>query len=290
MRLHLLDGTYELFRAYFGFPRRTRADGKEVGAVLGLIETTLRLLREPGVTHVAAATDQVIRSFRNELFPGYKTEEGVDSELLEQFPWAERALESLGVVVWPLREFEADDGMATAAILYADEVEQVVLLTPDKDLTQCVVGRHIVTFDRRKQQMTDEDGVWERFGVAPESIPDYLALVGDSADRIPGIPGWGPKSASTLLAHYGRIDRIPPEPSDWAVQVRGAARLAGNLQENLEEAFLYRRLTTLRRDVPLSETLADLEWQGVNRDAFLELCDEFDFTDVRDRPHRWQQS
>ena len=288
MRLHLLDGTYELFRAYFGFPRQTRSDGTEVGAVLGLIETTLGLLRQPGVTHVAAATDQVIRSFRNELFADYKTEEGVDVELLAQFPWAERALETLGVVVWPLVEFEADDGMATAALRFADEVSQVVLLTPDKDLAQCVVGQHIVTYDRRQQKMTDEDGVWERFGVAPESIPDYLALVGDSADGIPGIPAWGPKSASTLLARYGRIDRIPADPGEWEVEVRGAARLAANLQEQLEDAFLYRRLTTLRRDVPLKENLPDLEWLGVRREAFLEFCEEFEFTDVRERPHRWQ--
>ncbi len=287
MRLHLLDGTYELFRAYFGFPHRLDSRGREVGAVLGVVETTLSLLRQPDVTHVAVATDQVIRSFRNELFAGYKTEEGVDAELLAQFPWAERAFETLGVTVWPLREFEADDGLATAALRFVDQVDQVVLLTPDKDMAQCVVGRRIVMYDRRKQQLTDEEGVWERFGVAPESIPDYLALVGDAADGIPGVPAWGQKSASTLLARYGRIDRIPADASDWEVAVRGAERLASNLREHLEDAYLYRRLATLRRDVPLQATLEDLEWGGVPRETFLELCDEFGFEGVRERPHRW---
>lgn len=289
MRVHLLDATYELFRAYFGFPNRTDGSGREVGATLGIIETTLALLREPDVTHVAAATDTVIRSWRNDEFAGYKTEVGIDPEILDQFPLAERALEALGVVVWPMLEFEADDALATGALLYADDVEQVVLLTPDKDLAQCVMGDHIVLYNRRQQSVMNEQGVWAKFGVAPESIPDYLALVGDTADGIPGIPGWGAKSASVLLARYARIERIPPREADWDVPVRGAARLAANLRKALGDALLYRRLTTLRRDVPLHETVADLEWQGVNRDPFLELCDELDLGEVRDRPHRWAE-
>lgn len=288
MRLHLLDATYELFRAHFGFPPREAPDGRQVGAVSGLIETTLALLREPGVTHLAAATDQVIRSFRNDLFAGYKTEEGVDPELLAQFPLAERALQTLGVVVWRMDYFEADDALASAALRYADEVEQVVLLSPDKDLAQCVVGERVVMYDRRNSTLRDEEGVHDKFGVAPESIPDYLALVGDSADGIPGVPGWGAKSTAAVLARYGRLERVPLDPGSWEeVKVRGAARLAAALQEHLEEARLYRTLATLRRDVPLAESIADLEWRGVHRDSYLALCEELGFTALRDRPHRW---
>lgn len=287
MRLHLLDATYELFRAYFGFPPRQSPDGREVGAVLGLIETTLSLLREPGVTHVGAATDKVIRSFRNDLYEGYKTEEGVDSQLLAQFPLAERALGTLGVVVWPMDEFEADDALASAALAFADEVDQVMIMTPDKDLAQCVVGDRIVMFDRRREIMINEDGVWEKYGVGPESIADYLALVGDAADGIPGITAWGAKSASTLLARYVHLDRIPAEAKEWDVAVRGSERLAANLRDGLDDALLYRLLTTLRRDVPLTETLADLEWRGADREAFVALCDELGFNQVRERLHRW---
>ncbi len=288
MRLHLLDATYELFRAHFGFPPREAPDGRQVGAVSGLIETTLALLREPGVTHLAAATDQVIRSFRNDLFAGYKTEEGVDPELLAQFPLAERALETLGVVVWRMDYFEADDALASAALRYADQVDQVVLLSPDKDLAQCVVGESVVMYDRRSGTLRDEEGVHQKFGVAPQSIPDYLALVGDSADGIPGVPGWGAKSAAAVLARYGRLDRVPLDPAAWEeVKVRGAARLAAALREHLEEARLYRTLATLRRDVPLAESISDLEWRGAHRDAYLALCEELGFTALRERPHRW---
>lgn len=288
MRLHLLDATYELFRAFFGGgPDRQAPDGRDVKGVAGLIESTLSLLRQSDVTHLAAATDQVIRSFRNDLYEGYKTGEGLDPNILAQFPLAERALETLGVVVWKMEEFEADDALATAALRFSDEVEQVVILTPDKDLAQCVVGGRVVMFDRRRELVIDEDGVWEKFGVAPESIPDYLGLVGDSADGFPGIPSWGAKSASTLLARYVHLDRIPAEAKDWDVQVRGAERLAENLRDHRQEANLYRHLATLRRDVPLEESLGDLKWKGVHRDAFLALCDEFGFNDVRNRPHKW---
>jgi 5'-3' exonuclease len=290
MRLHLLDATYELFRAFFGGgPPLQAPDGRDVKGVVGIIESTLSLLRQPDVTHLAAATDKVIRSFRNDLFDGYKTEEGMDPDILAQFPLAERALEALGVVVWKMEEFEADDALATAALQFSDEVEQVVILTPDKDLAQCVVGNRVVMFDRRREIVIDEDGVWDKFGVGPESIPDYLGLVGDTADGIPGVPSWGAKSASTLLSRYVHVDRIPPDVRDWDVKVRGAERLAENLREHRREADLYRHLATLRRDVPLEESLEDLQWQGVRRDAFLALCDEFGFTDVRNRPHRWAE-
>jgi 5'-3' exonuclease len=286
--LHLLDATYELFRAYFGFPKRLAPDGREVGATLGVIETTLSLLREPEVSHVGAATDTVIESFRNDLFDGYKTGAGIEPDLWAQFPLAERALRTLGVVVWPMREFEADDAIATAALRWVDDVEKVIILSPDKDLMQCVVDNAIVSFNRRESMEIDEDGVREKFGISPVSIPDYLALVGDTADGVPGIPSWGAKSASTLLARYERIERIPSDPGDWDVKVRGAARLSENLEANRDAATLYRTLTTLRRDVPIQETLADLEWRGVHRTDFEALCDELGFNDVRTRPHRWQ--
>ena len=186
-----------------------------------------------------------------------------------------------------MREFEADDALATAALRWVDEVEQVVLLSPDKDLMQCVLGDRIVSFNRRENKTIDEEGVRDKFGVSPASIPDYLALVGDTADGVPGIPAWGAKSAATVLGHYERLERIPASHEEWAVKGRGAARLSENLEANRDEAMLYRTLTTLRRDVPLAERLADLEWPGVNRDAFESLCDELGFTDVRGRPHRW---
>lgn len=288
MRLHLLDATYELFRAFFGGgPDRQAPDGREVKGVVGLIESTLSLLRQPDVTHLAAATDQVIRSFRNDLFDGYKTGEGLDPDILAQFPLAERALEALGVVVWKMEEFEADDALATAAWRFSDDVDRVVILTPDKDLAQCVVGDRVVMFDRRREVVIDEDGVWEKWGVGPESIPDYLGLVGDPADGYPGVPSWGAKSASTLLARYTHLDRIPADAGDWDVKVRGAERLAANLRDHRAEAALYRQLATLRLDVPLAESLDDLEWRGVPRAAYLEFCDELGFNEVKNRPHRW---
>ncbi len=287
MRLHLLDATYELFRAHFGFPNRLSPAGMEVGAVTGLIETTLRLLRDDDVTHVAAAFDTEITSFRNDLFDGYKTGEGLEPALWDQFPLAERALASLGVVVWGMIEFEADDAMATAAMRWCEDVDQVVILSPDKDLCQCVIGDRIVTFDRRQEVMLDEGGVIEKFGVPPESIPDYLALVGDTADGIPGVPGWGAKSTGAVLGRYHKLEAIPPDPGDWDIKVRGAARLAENLAAHAGVVGLYRHLATLRRDVPLAETLADLEWRGVRRAEFLQLCEEIGATGLQDRPHLW---
>ena len=260
----------------------------EVGAVYGVVDSTLRLLAEPGVTHLGAATDAVIESFRNDIFPGYKTGEGIEPELLAQFRLAEEALETIGVTVWAMREFEADDAIATAAERWMDQVDRVVILSPDKDLTQCVVKDRVVTYNRRERKRYDEAGVQEKFGVLPTSIPDYLALVGDAADRIPGIPGWGAKSASTLLARYGCIEDIPPSPAEWDVKVRGAARLSTNLESARDEAYLYRKLTVLRRDVPLVETLEDLEWKGAHRSGFIELCERLGFQGIRQRPTLWQ--
>ena len=287
MKLHLLDATYEVFRAYHAVESARAPDGREVAAVGGLIGTTLSLLREPDVTHLGAATDHVIRSFRNDLWHGYKTEEGVPADLLAQFPLAERALESIGVVVWPMGEFEADDAMATAVARFGGAVEQVVICTPDKDLAQCVVGSKVVQRDRRRRITYDEAGVREKFGVSPASIPDWLALVGDAADGYPGLPGWGAKSAATVLARWNHLETIPRDPARWEVNVRGAERLAGTLSDGMEAVLLFRRLATLRRDVPLAQTLEDLHWRGVPRDRWLALCDELGFEGVRERPHRW---
>jgi len=289
MRLHLLDGTYELHRAYFGAPPRKAPDGTEIGAVHGLIASTLRLLQDEGVTHLGAAFDTVIRSFRNDLFPGYKTESGTPDELLAQFPHAEEGLEAIGVVVWRMEEYEGDDAIASAAARFADQVEQVVMLSPDKDLAQCVRGTGVVGYDRRKGAFIDEQGVWEKFGVAPESIPDYLALVGDSADNLPGLPGWGAKSSSFALAEYRHLESIPLEAHLWKPGVRGVDRLVESLRRGIAEALVYRFLATLRRDVPIAEDLGDLKWEGVPRERFGEFCDRWGFGSLRQRPRRWRK-
>jgi 5'-3' exonuclease len=290
MKVHLVDGTYELFRAFFGAPPAHDRDGRPVGAVRGLLATLLSLLREPDVTHVACGFDHVIESFRNELFAGYKTGEGVDADLLAQFHPAERATAALGIVVWPMVEFETDDGLATAAARFRDApgVEQVVICSPDKDLSQCVRGRQVICRDRRQRADRDEAGVVARFGVLPASIPDWLALVGDSADGIPGIPGWGEKSAATVLARYGRIEAIPDEAARWEVDVRGRERLASSLRGRREEAALYRRLATLSTDVPLAEGLDDLEWRGARRGDLEALCREIGAEDLLARVPDWR--
>ncbi len=289
MKIHLVDGTYELFRAFFGVPEARDAAGRPVNAIRGLLATLVSLLHEPGVTHVACAFDHVIESFRNDLFAGYKTGEGIDADLLAQFHPAEDAMRALGVVVWPMVEFEADDALATGALLYRDApgVEQVVLCSPDKDLSQCVVGARVICRDRRKRQDRDEDGVVARFGVRPESIPDWLALVGDTADGIPGVPGFGEKSASAVLAAHEHIERIPDDPSQWRADVRGRDRLAASLRERRKDAYLYRDLATLRTDVPIVESLADLEWQGARHDELVALCDAVGAPEIVDRVRRW---
>jgi 5'-3' exonuclease len=285
MQLHFIDGTYELFRAYYGAPPATAPDGREVGAVRGLLRSFLFLLRQDGVTHVACAFDHVIESFRNDLFAGYKTGEGVPDELMSQFPLAERAAAALGLVVWPMVEFEADDALATAAARWAraDGVERVVIATPDKDLAQCVRDTHVVCWDRRRQKFLDEEGVRLKFGVSPASIPDFLALVGDDADGYPGIPRWGAKCAAALLAHYKTIEAIPDDASCWGVSVRGAAAAAESLAARRDEALLYRRLATLRTDVPLAEDLDGLRWPGLRRAELLALCREIGDDELHQR-------
>ena len=290
MKIHLVDGTYELFRAYFALPSISAPDGREVGAVRGLIQTLITLLRQPDVTHVAVAFDTEILSFRNDLFDGYKTGEGTAPELLAQFPLAERAAAALGLVVWPMAEFEADDALGAAAVRFRDSpgVEQIVLCSPDKDLAQVVNGDRVVTLDRRRETIMNEDGVREKFGVAPASIPDYLGLVGDSADGIPGIPRWGAKGTAQVLAHYGHIEQIPADATDWTINVRGAKSLAASLSANMEAALLYRQLATLRLDVPIAEDLPDLEWQGAHQQPYQTLCDELGFGRLRDGVERWR--
>lgn len=283
--VHLVDATYELFRAWHALPSAKAPDGREVAATRGVLSTLLALLREPGVTHVACATDHVVRSFRNDLYPGYKTEAGVPADLLAQFPLVEEAIAALGVVVWPMVEFEADDALATAAARFADEAEQVLIATPDKDLAQCVRGERVVLLDRRRKRILDEAGVREKFGVGPRSIPDWLALVGDAADGFPGVPGWGARSASAVLARYGTIEAIPPDAADWEVTVRGAERLARALAEHREDALLYKRLATLREDVPLRESLADLAWRGP-RPELARFCERIGFAGFAERAAR----
>src|SRR6185503_286142 len=267
MKIHLVDGTYELFRNHFGAPPKKAPDGREVGATLGLLRSLLMLVTSPEVTHVAVAFDHVIESFRNDLFAGYKTGEGVDPKLLAQFPLAEQAVSALGVVVWPLIEFEADDALATAAARFKKNksVEQVLICSPDKDLAQLVSGDRVVCWDRRRDIIIDEAGVVEKFGVRPQSIPDWLAVVGDSADGYPGIPGWGAKSASAVLSHYGHLEKIPADPTKWqlsSISPGRASSLAQSLSDHRDEALLFRKLATLRDDVPLKEKLNDLKWQG----------------------------
>jgi 5'-3' exonuclease len=292
VQVHLLDATYELFRAHFapGRPDVRDSAGQPVKATVGLLESTLALLREDGVTHLACASDHVIRSWRNERWPGYKTEAGVPPELLAQFELAEDALRALGVVTWPMVKYEADDALGTGAARWADrpDVERVVIMTPDKDMAQCVRedGR-VVLYDRRKRMFIDADGVVERFGVPPASIPDFLALVGDAADGYPGIPGWGKVSAAAVLTRYPRLEDIPDSVTRWDLRVRGAAALAASLREHRELAYLFRELATLVTDVPLAEALDDLRWRGVPRVAFTTLAERLDQPRLIERVHRW---
>lgn len=273
MKLHLIDGTYELFRNFYGAPPKKAPDGREVGATLGLLRSLLMLLTSPGVTHVGVAFDHVIESFRNNLYSGYKTGAGVDPNLMAQFPLAEEAVAALGLVVWQMIEFEADDALATATVRFKKDttVKQIVLCSPDKDLAQLAERKRVVCWDRRREIIIDEAGVIAKYGVRPESIPDWLALVGDSADGYPGIPGWGEKSTSAVLTKYKHLESIPDDAGKWKVDSISAGRaatLAGNLSTRREEALLYRKLATLREDVPLKEKLGDLEWKGAQSQLF----------------------
>ena len=288
MKIHLVDGTYELFRSFYGPPPKKAPDGREVGATIGLLRSLLALLGDPEVTHIGCAFDHVVESFRNDLYPGYKTGEGIDPDLRAQFPLAEEAVAALGIVVWPMVEFEADDAIATAAVRLAADpaVEQVVICSPDKDLAQLVSGNRIVCWDRRREMVYDEDAVIEKYGVAPSSIPDWLALVGDSADGIPGIPAWGAKSAAAILSEFERIEAIPDDIGQWGLSAARARRLAESLTAHREQAFLYRRLTTLRTDVPLNESVDDLKWRGA-RQELRQLCLTLGADDLPDRIPRW---
>ena len=290
MKVHLVDGTFELFRSYFGAPEAKAPDGREVGATRGLLRSMLALLREPDVTHVACAFDTVIESFRNEMFEGYKSGEGIEADLLAQFPLAEAGCRALGLTVWSMIEFEADDGLAAGAARFVGEpdVEQVVLCSPDKDLCQCVVGERIICVDRVRRTTRNEEGVWEKFGVGPDSIPDYLALVGDTADGIPGIAGWGAKSTATVLAHYGQLEAIPDDVEDWQVAPRGAKRLAANLAEGREDVALYKRLATLRTDVPIEEDLEGIRWKGADRALLEAFCEEIGDERLIDTVPAWR--
>jgi 5'-3' exonuclease len=297
MRVHLVDATYELFRAHYApRPPMLGAGGRNLSGVSGVCEQLLYLLREEGATHVGCATDHVIESFRNDLFPGYKSSAGMPPELLSQFPVVEDAIRALGLVVWPMVEFEADDAIAAACEQFVTDpaVEQVLVCTPDKDMAQLVRDAKVVLLDRRRRITYDEPAVIEKWGVRPPSIPDWLALVGDSSDGYPGLPGWGAKSAAAVLLRYGSLDDIPEKASTWEVpSVRGtkAITLAAVLRERWDEVMLYRSLARLRTtadgvDIP-QRSVAELEWQGTPRAGWEAFCDRWGLASLRARPHRW---
>lgn len=289
MRCHLVDGTYELFRAHFSKrPSRRGPNGKDLKATVGVASSLISLVHEAGeaVTHLAIAFDNPIRSFRNDMFAGYKTEDGVPPELLAQFADVEEAVKALGMRVWSMRDHEADDGLASGARRFRGEVEQVRILTPDKDLGQCIRGTRVVQVDRMRSRLIDEDELLKSKGVAPASIPDLLALTGDAADGVPGIPGWGAVSAATVLREYVHLDAIPADPRMWTVKVRGADRLAAALNAQRDDALLYRRLTTLVDDLDLGD-LDSVRFAGVPREAFLAWCTNVGVDDLAPRITRW---
>ena len=263
MEIYLVDGTYELFRHYYALPSARDDAGREVAAVRGVLASMLGMIKA-GATHLAVATDHVIESFRNHLWPGYKTSAGVEPDLLAQFPLLEEVLTAAGIVVWPMVEFEADDALAGAAMTAAQDtrVERVIICTPDKDLAQCVRGSRIVQLNRRTQTIIDEAGVRQKFGVGPESIPDYLALVGDAADGYPGLPGWGAKSSAAVLSTFLHLEAIPRDSGDWHVNAANASSLAATLAREWEQALLFRRLATLRTDITLFQDVEELRWNG----------------------------
>jgi 5'-3' exonuclease len=296
MRVHLVDATYELFRAHYApRPPVLGRDGINLSGVSGVVDQLLFLLREEGATHVGCATDQVIESFRNDLFPGYKSSFGMPRDLLEQFPIVEDAMRGLGLVVWPMVEFEADDAIAAACARFAADpaVEQVLVCTPDKDMAQLVDDERVVLLDRRRRITYDEPAVLVKWGVPPSAIADWLALVGDSSDGYPGLPGWGAKSAAAVLARYGSLEAIPPKSSAWDVtSLRGAPVLAATLRERWDEVMLYRSLARLRTaddGVEIPQTsVEELRWQGTPRVAWEAFCDQWGLDGQRARPHRWR--
>ena len=289
MRLHLIDGTFELFRAHYSKrPPRTAPDGMDVKATVGVLSSCLGLLDDPDerATHLAVAFDNPIESFRNDLFDGYKTGEGMEPAIVAQFDLVESAVAALGITVWSMARFEADDALASAARRWRDDVAEVRIMTPDKDLGQCVSGNRVVLVDRIRRRVIDEDGVRAKHGCAPASIPDWLALVGDTADGIPGIAGFGAKTARALLAEYETVEAIPPRSAHWRVQVRGAMRLAATLKDRRDEVALYKKLATLVDDVPLPQTLDELRWRGADREQFEKLAKRLGGVPMR--PRRWR--
>jgi 5'-3' exonuclease len=295
VRLHLVDATYELFRAHYApRPPVLGRDGVNLSGVAGLIDQLLYLLREEGATHVGCATDHVIESFRNDMFTGYKSSAGMPPELLRQFPIAEDAIRALGLVVWPMVEFEADDAIAAACARFSADpaVDQVLVCTPDKDMAQLVRDERVVLLDRRRRITYDEAAVMEKWGVPPTAIPDWLALVGDSSDGYPGLPGWGAKSAAAVLARYGSLEEIPAKASAWDVKsLRGAPVLAQTLRERWDEVQLYRSLARLRTaddgvEIP-QRAVDELRWLGTPRSAWTAICDRLGLDGQRERPHRW---
>jgi 5'-3' exonuclease len=283
MDVYLIDGTYELFRHFFAVPAAADVNGQDVGAVRGVLASVLSMI-EGGADYIGVATDHVVESFRNDLYPGYKTSEGVPEELLAQFPVLEEALQAMGVMVWPMVEYEADDAMASAAVKAAQDerVGQVIICTPDKDLAQCVVGQRIVQLDRRRNLVRDEAGVVAKFGVSPQSIPDYLAVVGDSADGFPGVPGWGVKAAALAFSQYPHLENLPKDWRAWHPSIRKARVLSESLFKSWNDALLFRTLATLRLDVPVFDTVEDLRWTGP-RENFEEQCRQMKASNLLDR-------
>ena len=296
MQLHLVDATYELFRAHFSpRPPVLGRDGIVLSGVSGLVEQLCYLLREQGATHVGCATDRVIRSFRNDLWAGYKSEEGMDPAVLAQFPIAEQAIEALGLAVWSMLEWEADDAIGAAAARFADDerIERILICTPDKDMAQCVRDERVVLWDRRRDLIYDDAGVRAKWGVPPESVPDRLALVGDAADGFPGLPGWGDKSAAAVLARFGHLEDVPPNGAEWAIPgLRNPVGLAATLRDQMDLALLFRdlaRLRTVEDGVPIPEADVEaLRWDGADRNAWSAFCDEWGLQRLRGRPHRWR--
>jgi 5'-3' exonuclease len=287
MQVHLIDGTYELFRHFYAVPSALDSDGREVGAVRGVLASVLGLMKDGGATHVAVATDHIIESFRNDLWPGYKTGAGIDPALWSQFGLLEEVLSAAGVVVWPMVEFEADDALAAGAAIAArdPQVERIIICTPDKDLGQSVSGDRIVQLNRRTKETYDEAGIVKKFGVSPASIPDYLALVGDTADGYPGLAGWGAKSAAAVLAKFGHIENIPADYRDWRVNAGKASTLAQTLADQREFAILFRTLATLRTDIPLFEDVEQLRWSGPEPE-FAAIAEKLDKAKTQPKPRK----
>jgi 5'-3' exonuclease len=289
VRLHLVDGTYELFRAHFSRRPPHAPGGRDLKATVGFAASMLALLHDmkEDVSHVAVAFDNPVRSVRNEWYDGYKTDEGVPAELLAQFDPVEDAARALGMVVWSMDRYEADDALATGAARWRDRVEQVRVLTPDKDLGQTIVGQRVVVVDRMRDRVIDEEELWRKRGIRPASVPDWLALVGDAADGYPGLEGFGDKTAAALLRAFEHLEGIPLDPRAWPPAIRQADRLAATLAREMPQALLYRKLATLVDDVPLAESFEDLAWAGVPRQAFEAWCERVASRDLRERPTRW---